>query len=158
MKRAVLYDFHGTLVNVTSIRHLVAARAYDAFYAGSLLCPPIEATVMAARHSAEAGYRNLLFTGMPDSYSDGLVDWLTRHGVPMGPISMRVTGDYRKDFVVKREMYLAALEEGYQIIRAWDDNPRCLELWTHQGIPTVPVPGWDETLTTQQVDRPTAAP
>lgn len=153
MKQAVLYDFHGTLVDVTSVLHLLAVHEYDEFYTASLECPPIESTVMAARQSADAGYRNLLFTGMPDSYNEGLTDWLARHGVPMGPISMRVTGDFRKDFVVKREMYLKALEGGYEIIRAWDDNPACLDLWTNQGIPVVQVPGWSEFSATDRVDK-----
>lgn len=153
MKQAVLYDFHGTLVNVMTIRGLLADREYESFYVSSLSCPPIESTVLASRQSHEAGYANLLFTGMPADHAEGLSEWLDRHHVPIDLINMRPSKDRRKDFVVKREMYLAAVAQGYQILKAWDDNPRCLDLWTRQGIPVVRVPGWDENLVIGRVDN-----
>lgn len=156
MREAVLYDFHGTLVDVTSVHGYLAQRKYEEFYLASLACPRIETTVLAARQSHEAGYQNILFTGMPNEYRDGLLAWLGRHGVPIDLIDMRPTGDFRKDFIVKREMYLRTLDQGIRVVRAWDDNPVILDLWEEQAIPVVRVPEWNGNLMKRRVDK--AAP
>lgn len=153
MTPASVFDFHGTLADVRSIHHLLAVRDYDGFYEQSLLCPPIESTVAEARRSWESGYTNLLFTGMPGRYHDGLSAWLALHGVPIGGIEMRGEKDRRKAFVVKREMYLRAVDNGYYITRAWDDDPAVVDSWKAMGVPAVLVPGWVEKLTAGKVDN-----
>lgn len=157
MRQAVLFDFHGTLVNVSGIRHLLSVRDYDGFYEQSLDCLPIDNIVAEARRTHESGFVNLLFTGMPDTYVEGLNHWLARHQVPIDLIDMRRAGDYRKDFIVKRDMYLRAIGDGYYVVRAWEDNPRVAELWERQAIPVSMVPGWDEKLVIGRVDNPSAA-
>ena len=138
-KKAVIYDFHSTLTNVDEVLYLIKEKRYDEFYAASLLCPPNENVVAAARHSHESGYANLLFTGMPKEYCDGLVGWLDDQNVPMDIIRMRPTGDFCKDFVLKERMYVELSQE-YEVLHAWDDSPAVLDLWTSLGIPIVPMP------------------
>lgn len=154
---AVLYDFHGTLADVTGIRSLLAERKYDEFYRRSLSCPPIENVVEAARKSHEDGYVNLLFTGMPENFFDGLSAWFAERRVPVDYIDMRKAGDFRKDFIVKREMYFRATDTGYYVVRAWEDNPRVADLWSGQAIPVSLVPGWDESPVVGGVDKQTGA-
>jgi hypothetical protein len=159
VREAVIYDFHGTLANVSSIRHLLAARDYDGFYAGSLSCPPIESTVLAARWSHEAGYANLLLTGMPDRYASGLSRWLQENGVPIDLVFMRTREDgFKKDFIVKKRMYLDVVDRGYYVVRAWEDSPAVVDLWKLQGIPVDVVPGYNEKPMTGQVDTATITP
>jgi hypothetical protein len=157
MVPANIFDCHGTLADVSSIHHFLEGRDYEGFYAASLLCPPIESTVAEARRSRESGYVNLLFTGMPERYRDGLREWLTLHDVPIDVISMRGDKDRRKAFVLKREMYLNAVESGYYITRAWDDDPSVIDLWEALGVPAVRIPGWVENLTTRRVDKQVTA-
>jgi hypothetical protein len=70
---------------------------------------------------------------------------------------MRKTGDYRKDFIVKRDMYIRASNQGYYVLHAWDDSPRVADMLKSQGVPVSIVPGWDETLVTGRVDKPSSA-
>lgn len=157
MRDAVLYDFHGTLADVSGIRSLLTERKYDEFYQQSLGCPPIKNVVEAARKSHEDGYVNLLFTGMSDNFFGGLSAWLAEHRVPVDYIDMRKVGDFRKDFIVKREMYFRATDTGYYVTRAWEDNPRVADLWERQAIPVSLVPGWDESLIVGGVDKRSSA-
>ncbi len=142
MKRAVLYDFHGTLVNVESAWHFLEERDFNGFYAASVGCPPNEGVILAARQSHNAGYANLLFTGMTVDYEIPLREWLAQYELTMDLILMRPVGDYRKDFALKREMYLEAVSQGYRVLRAWEDNPQCAELLSIQGVSVTRVPGW----------------
>lgn len=149
-----MYDFHGTLADVTDALPLLRDGDYDGFYEGSLVSPAIESTVLSARHSHEAGYVNLLFTGMPDRYAEGLNQWLIRNNVPIDLIRMRTPEDkHMKDFIVKRRMYLEIVDLGYCVMRAWEDSPAVIDFWRRQAIPVVPVPRREEILVTRQVDN-----
>lgn len=154
MKPAVIYDFHGTLGDVSGVRHFLRNRDYESFYTQSLVCPPIADTVQAARRSHRNRYANILFTGMPVKYADGLNDWLVKHRVPITHIAMRKDDDRRKDFIVKKEMYLDVVARGYYIVRAWEDSPRVVDLWGSLGIPVDVIPGYDENLIVGEVDKP----
>jgi hypothetical protein len=154
MIEAVIYDFHGTLTDVREILPLVRARKYDEFYEASLSCPPIESVVLAAKHSAEAGYANLLLTGMPERHREGLEEWLRLHGVPVSLLMMRMPQDgYRKDFVIKARMYSELLDKGYYVMRAFEDSPAVSDLWRRQGIPVKEMPRHPLTF---GVDKPIA--
>jgi hypothetical protein len=141
MIEASIFDFHGTLVDVSPVLPLIAERDYDGFYAGSLSCLPILPTVREARYSREAGNVNLLLTGMPEKYRDGLTDWLTRYEVPVDYILMREPKDrFTKDFIVKRRMYEQLVDMGYYVVRAWEDSPGVIDLWKKLGIDVIEMP------------------
>lgn len=155
MIEAVIYDFHGTLADVREVLPLVVEKRYDEFYEASLSCPPIESVVLAARHSHQAGYANLLLTGMPDIYRDGLQEWLLRHDVPVSLTLMRTVSDgHKKDFVVKRRMYGNLLDLGYRAMKAWEDSPAVIDLWKAQGVPVEVMP---RIMLPTGVDKPLAA-
>ena len=159
MTPAVIWDFHGTLADVSPVLHFLDTRDFDGFYEGSLSCPPNPLVAQEARRTHEAGFVNLLFTGMSDRYAEGLNDWLQRHGVPVGMICMRTAQDrYAKDFIVKKRMYLEAVERGYYMVRAWEDRPSVADLWNSLGVPVVFVSGFGENLTIGQVDKQSATP
>ncbi len=152
---AVVWDFHATLADVTPVLHYLAQGNYDAFYEESLKCHPILPTVNAARQSANLGQSNLLFTGMPDRYRDGLQEWLDEHDVPMSYVAMRTPEDkFAKDYIIKRRMYAEAVNKGFYVIRAWDDSPAVLDLWARLGVETVEMPRLEIA---QQVDNTRAA-
>jgi hypothetical protein len=56
---------------------------------------------------------------------------------------MRPDGDFRPDGVVKREIHSKIVEDGYNVVRAWDDNPFVIEVWNDLGIPVTRVGSWD---------------
>lgn len=153
MSPACVFDYHGTLADVRSIHYLLAEKEYDRFYEESLLCPPIETTVAEAQRAWDRGLTNLIFTGMPGRYYDGLREWLDRYDVPVNGIEMRGEKDRRKAWLIKQEMYLRAVDRGFFITRAWDDDPAVVESWTRLGVPCTRVPGWVEKLTTRRVDN-----
>jgi hypothetical protein len=56
---------------------------------------------------------------------------------------MRSDGDYRPDYIVKKEIVDRLLIR-YDIVKAYDDNPNVVKLWSEYGIPCIVVPGWIE--------------
>lgn len=146
-RKAVIYDLDGTLVDVRSIRHYVEGpkRDFGAFHKASKFCPPHEWVIGAARQSHEAGYANLIFTGRMEHHRALSTEWLKAWDVPFAALEMRPEGDYRKDFIVKRDMYRTYCRD-YRIVRAYDDNPAIIDLWENLGVPVVPVPGWSDPI------------
>jgi hypothetical protein len=138
---AYIWDFHGTLADTSPIVYLAKERRYEEFYEASLTCAPHQHVVEAARESHDKGYINLLFTGMQEKYREGLTRWLAQHDVPIDVTRMRRTGDFRKDFVIKREMHRDA-SGMYVCVHATEDSPNVVDLWRELLIPVTVVPGW----------------
>lgn len=140
---AVIFDVDGTLGDVRSIRPLIETKGFHAFHAASIDCPPHPHVVEAARTARDAGLAVLVVTGRAERWRRLTGMWLALHDVPSDGMWMRPDNDFRKDYLIKRQI-LRRLRQKYTITHAWDDNPGVLKLWAEEGIPTTVVPGWDE--------------
>lgn len=138
---ATIYDFHGTFADTSPLLHLLEERRWDDFYTASLDCLPNERVIAAAYASHELGHANVLYTGMSETYREGLIDWLIRYSVPIDHIRMRPKGDYRKDFILKASWYNEECER-FDFQHAWEDSPAVVDLWRGAEIPTTVVPGY----------------
>lgn len=150
---AVIYDFHGTLADVTTVLPLLGERRYDEFYEASLTCTANHTVVADVRRCLEDGNVPLLLTGMPEQYREGLRKWLRVNDVPIDYIAMRQPRDrHSKDFVVKERMYRELVDEGFYPRKAWEDSPGVIDLWKRFGIPVTEVPRVPVQKTADQVD------
>lgn len=148
--KAIVFDMDGTLVNVSSIRHLVQGgpennykKDFDAFHRESVNCPAIPWVAAAARDASGLGYRVLQVTARQHKYIGPTSWWIAENFIPSDGLYMRATGDFRPDYVVKREI-LDRLLKRFDIVKAYDDNPAVVRLWSEYGIPCIVVPGWED--------------
>lgn len=51
----------------------------------------------------------------------------------------RLNGDYRKDFIVKEELYNTFIKGRYEVIAVFDDRPQVVNLWHDLGLKTIAV-------------------
>lgn len=149
LPEAVIFDCDGTLVDVSSIRHLVAGgpqngyrKDFEAFHREAVNCPPHRWVVEAAKAEHALGRAVLIVTGRSAEHRNSTAMWLALHEVPSEAMWMRARGDYRPDYVVKAEI-LAKIRKTWRVVRAYDDNPNVLRLWAQERIATVVVPGWE---------------
>lgn len=143
LRDATIFDVDGTLCDVSSIRHLInGPGGFDAFHRASIDCPPHDWVVEAAREVHAAGDAVLIVTGRAWKHRHITAMWLALHGIPSDALWMRRDGDFRKDFIVKRDI-LRRIRQLYNPVHAWDDNPNVLDLWEQENIPFTVVPGWD---------------
>lgn len=150
LPRASIFDFDGTLCDVTSALALMPAAevrqsrdldSWDPYHAATLDCPPHPWVHALARIEAEMGHAVLVVTARDERWRPVTAAWLERHPVPHTELLMRAPGDKRPDAVVKAEI-LADLRTRFDIRLAVDDRPSVVEFWKSAGIPTVTVPGW----------------
>lgn len=136
MTDAVIADLDGTLVDVSSIKHLVEGedRHFHAFHAASKDCPPRPEVVDAVRAAHAAGRAVLVVTSREFIWRDLTLDWLQQHDVPYDQLVMRIVGDYRPDHVVKAEMLDTLEADGFAVLEAWEDSDDIVELWRSRGV------------------------
>lgn len=137
----------GTLCDISSIRHYVAGQAsernFHKFHRESVNCPPHQHVVGGAIEAHESGLSVLIVTARAFRYCWETMFWLSHNlPVPYEQLYMRRDGDFRPDGIVKLEILSMIKADGYNVVKAWDDNPNVIEVWRRQGIPVEVVPGW----------------
>jgi hypothetical protein len=144
LQEMVVFDAQGTLIDVSSARHLVECEKpdFDAFHLATADCPPHQWVVDETHKQHADGKVVGVFTGMNEKFRPHLVTWLRRHDVPFDLLLMRPNRDFRKDFIVKTEMLRDVRLRGFVVTHAWDDNPQILDMWEHEKVPYTVVPGW----------------
>ena len=61
--------------------------------------------------------------------------WLRRHGIAgWVELHMRPVGDYRRDDLVKRELYEALIANHYRVELVLDDRTRVVKMWRSLGL------------------------
>lgn len=146
MRDAVIYDMDGTLADVTGIRHHVTGGNTDfhAFHMGSVDVPANEDVVDMLYKDQDEGKAILIVTARNAKYMHVTVWWLLFAGITYDQMYMRAADDMRPDWEVKRDILAMIRKDGFNPVKAVDDNPHVVELWESENIPTVIVPGWVE--------------
>lgn len=61
-------------------------------------------------------------------------DWLTAAEVPFDHLFMRPANDYRKDSIIKKEIYENDIKGKFNIIMVYDDRDQVVEVWRNLGL------------------------
>lgn len=145
LRDAALFDMDGTLCDVRGIRHhlIGKTRNFHRFHRESVNCPPNQDVVDAAVEDHAAGLAILIVTARVQKYWPETQFFLRMHlPVPWDELYMRNNNDFRKDNIVKEEILAQIRADGYNPVKAHDDNPAVIEVWERNGIPTTIVEGF----------------
>lgn len=141
--RAVILDMDGTACNVTSIRHLVTGetRNFHAFHTASVDCPPNADVIDSVKKDQANGLAILVVTARQLRYAPHTMFWLSGPDVELewNELYMRRDGDFRPDYEVKKDILEMIRADGYEPVKAYEDNPNVLRLWKEEGIPEIVV-------------------
>lgn len=144
LRDAEIFDLDGTLCDVSSIRHHVTGkvRNFHRFHTESINCPPVEWVVDEARRAHREGRAVLIVTAREFRFAMVCMFYLRIIGVEYEQLYMRRNGDYRPDSIVKEEILDIIRKDGYNPVRAYDDNPSIWDVWESAGIETIRVEGY----------------
>ncbi len=118
---AILCDLDGTLALLNG-RNPFDASGCDK----DVLNEPV-AHVLATYK--KAGYAILLLSGREDKHKEPTLRFLEAHGIAYDMLLMRVTGDGRKDAIVKKQLFDEAIRDKYYIGFVLDDRNQVVDMW-----------------------------
>lgn len=123
---AILCDLDGTLA------HLNGRSPYDASTCfEDTVNEPIAHIV---RTYAAAGITVILMSGRESRFRRPTEAWLAHHRIPYGALHLRRTKDFRKDAIIKRELYDAHIEGQYRVLFVLDDRNQVVDMWRGMGL------------------------
>jgi 2-hydroxy-3-keto-5-methylthiopentenyl-1-phosphate phosphatase len=94
---------------------------------------PIEVIINLLRLLAPV-YEIILVSGRSDESMELTLEWLKKHDVPFSSVLMRKAKDFRKDAIVKQELYEAHIEPYYDVQFVLEDRNQAVEMWRSLGL------------------------
>lgn len=126
MKKVIICDLDGTLC----LYDRSTGKHYDRDYENDTINP-------AVRYILDGNdqYNGILFvSGRKDKYRDVTQKWLDAYGFGNYPLFMRVDEDYRKDSIIKTEIYEKNIKGKYEVLFVLDDRNQVVDMWRSLGL------------------------
>lgn len=123
---AIICDLDGTLALLND------RNPYDASTCiNDDVNPPIQYLLDLA---ASDGKCILLVSGRQDKWREQTEAWLSRHEILYDELWMRKTDDFRKDTIIKREIWETEIKGKYNVPCVFDDRPQVIRMWRELGL------------------------
>lgn len=143
--RCYVFDLDGTLADHSHRVHHITKhpKDWDAYYAALPADPPIPHMVELVRGLFTPV---IYISGRRELYRMPTIDWLFRHGLPVGmppharpSLYLRPDDDRRPTEIVKVEAFCRATEDGWEPIMVFDDRTKDVEAYRNLGVPCLQV-------------------
>lgn len=79
-------------------------------------------------------YKIIITTGRDGVCEEATRKWLTDHDVPFDEFFIRKAGDYRKDSIIKSEIYMDHIRPYYDVKYVIDDRNQVVDMWRSLGL------------------------
>jgi predicted kinase len=86
------------------------------------------------RNHAKLGEKVIIVTGRDESCRELTEDWLDFYDIPYSEMFMRKADDYRKDSIIKKEIYDNDIFPRYNVLFVYDDRNQVVEMWRGLGV------------------------
>ena len=130
---AIIVDIDGTLAHTNGRDIYDLSKVYDD------LVDPVVYEIVSTAETIN-GYTPIFMSGREDKARKDTERWLwDKAGLQPGPLFMRPTGDKRKDYEVKLELFDKHVRHSYHVLYALDDRKQVVDAWRSIGIKTLQV-------------------
>jgi len=138
--RSVVFDLDGVLSDAASRQHFIDGqgrrRDWHAFFEACGDDPLIE-EVARLLHLLDPALGIVLLTGRPIRVEPQTLAWLERYSLRWDVLIMRGFGDYAAAREFKRQTVADLRRAGADLVLAFEDDRRNLEMFRAQGVPCV---------------------
>ena len=121
LPKAVICDLDGTL-SLLNGRDPYNAATCD----NDLLNEPVAAALKIAK---QQGYQVILLSGREDKFREPTVRFLDKHQIGYDLLLMRTSNDFRKDNIIKRELFEGEIQGKYFVEFLLDDRNQVVDMW-----------------------------
>jgi len=121
LPKAIICDLDGTLA-------LMNGRSpFDASSCNQDL--PNIPVVNMVKNYHQLGYKIILASGREDTFKPQTIAWLAEYGIKYEMLIMRAAGDFRKDAIIKKEIFVNYVDGKYFVELVLDDRNQVVDLW-----------------------------
>ena len=129
---AVISDLDGTLCHMNGKRgpfdwHNVHRDDLD------------ESVASLLRRHHDKGDIVIIVSGRDGSCRKITEDWLALHDLPYDELYMRPANDFRKDNLIKREIYDNHIRDRFNVLAVYDDRDQVVKMWRGLGLKVLQV-------------------
>jgi predicted kinase len=125
--RAIIVDIDGTLSHSGGLR---SPFEYD-----KVINDDIDEIIRDIVTSYKnSNHKIIIISGREDSCYNMTCDWLNKHRVPFDFLYMRKSKDFRKDAIVKKEIFDKYIKDNYNVLFCLDDRNQVVEMWRSIGV------------------------
>ena len=121
LPKAVICDLDGTL-SLLNGRDPYNAATCD----NDLLNEPVAAALKMAK---QQGYQVILLSEREDKFREPTVRFLDKHQIGYDLLLMRTSNDFRKDNIIKRELFEGEIQGKYFVEFLLDDRNQVVDMW-----------------------------
>lgn len=131
-KKIIIVDLDGTLCNADHRKHLVENKNWNAFYENLVKDLPNNwcLNILDRFKLSEI----IFVSGRPEQYRKITREWLVKFGYASPLLFMRKDGDFRKDAIIKEEIYREHIEPDYEVMFCIDDRKQVVDMWRSIGL------------------------
>ena len=126
LPNAVIFDVDGTIALMTNRGPFDWHKVYKDDV------NPIVAEHIAFHQSL--GRKIIVVSGGDGSCRKQTEEWLDLYSLHFDELHMRPDGDYRKDTVIKKEIYNNEIKPRYNVLCVYDDRLQVLDMWNKLGV------------------------
>lgn len=129
--RAIICDLDGSIANITHRSPYDASKCLDD--------TPNTYVVELVKLYYNNGYKIIFCSGREDKFKDLTEQWLNHHVGIQYQLYMRPENDFRKDKIIKEEIFDIHIKNKYYIRGVIDDRLQVCQLWFELGLPLLRV-------------------
>jgi len=137
-KKVIIVDIDGTISDSDHRIHYIRTKPknWKKFFEESKHDPVYQDVYWIINLLHLTGNTVLFVTARPESEREQTIQWLTKHELiqKSEKLYMRPNGDYRDDYIVKKDLLNEIREDGYDPFLALDDRETVVNMWREQGI------------------------
>lgn len=135
-KIAIIIDLDGTLCNTDHRQHYMTGPKKDwlSFYRG--ICNDSINSWCAEIYQlfSKNGFTVIFVSGRPEEYRDRTELWMSKREINPQHLFMRKSNDFRKDSVIKLEIYREHIEPYFNVSFCIDDRKQVTDMWRSIGL------------------------
>ncbi len=79
-------------------------------------------------------YKIIITTGRDGVCEEATKEWVLEHGVNYDEFFIRKAGDFRKDNIIKSEIYMDHIRPKYDVKYVIDDRDQVVDMWRSLGL------------------------
>lgn len=136
LPKALICDLDGTLAIFEYMSGMKLRSPYDASKADcDIVCKPL---AIVLESLFKSGYEIIFMSGREDKFREPTERFLENASEEFGfsydKLYMRSSGDFRKDTIIKEELYDKYILNKYNILCVFDDRKSVVEMWKKLGL------------------------